>query len=258
MFEAIIYEKNETVAVITLNSPKTMNAFSYQLISELNSALDLAAEDDSVRTVVIKGGEKVFAAGGDIAGMLKMVPLEASEYSRTVQSVLNKIERLEKPVIAAISGLALGGGCELAMACDIRLASSSAKFGQPEIDLGIMPGAGATKRLARLVGPGAAKELILTGRVIDAAAAAKMGLVNQVFEDAELNDEAMKMAKRIAAKPAVAVKFIKETINTGMDLDVLDALENERKAFSLLFSTADKKEGMLAFMEKRKPQYQGK
>ncbi|NLC08108.1 MAG: hypothetical protein GX755_09140 [Syntrophomonadaceae bacterium] len=258
VFEKVRYELIDSVAVVTLNDPKANNAFSFQLVSELSQAIDEAANNEAVRVVMITGGEKVFAAGGDIEGMLKMSVQEASHYSETVQKVFLKIESLGKPVIAVVGGPAIGGGCELTLICDLRIASTRAKFGQPEVDLGVMPGAGATKRLTRLVGPALAKEMIFTGKLIDAATAKEIGLVNQVVEPADLMNEAMKLARKIATKAPLAIRLAKETINRGMDTDIVSATEYETRGFALLFSTADRQEGMRAFLEKRRPDFQGK
>lgn len=256
-FERICFEIIEPAAVITLNDPKTYNAFSHQLVSELSEAIDKAASNEAARVVLITGGDKVFAAGGDIEGMLKMSVFEASHYSETVQKIFLKIEALPKPVIAVIGGPAIGGGCELALICDLRIASTKARFGQPEVDLGVMPGAGATKRLTRLVGPAIAKEMIFTGKVIDAATAKEIGLINQVVEPPELMNEAMKLAKKIAFKAPLAIRLAKETINRGLDTDLVSAMEYERRGFALLFSSTDRAEGMSAFIEKRRPNFRG-
>lgn len=255
--EKVCCEIIDQIAIITLNDPKTNNAFSYQLVSELSQAIDEAANNETVRVVMITGGEKVFAAGGDIEGMLKMSVQEASRYSETVQKVFLKIESLSKPVIAVIGGPAIGGGCELTLICDLRIASTKAKFGQPEVDLGVMPGAGATKRLTQLIGPALAKEMIFTSRLIDAATAKEIGLVNQVVEPADLLSEAMKLAKKIASKAPLAIRLAKETINRGLNTDIVSATEYERRGFALLFSSADRLEGMSAFIEKRRPNFRG-
>ncbi|NLK52988.1 MAG: hypothetical protein GX295_11195 [Syntrophomonadaceae bacterium] len=256
--EKILYEVRDSLAIITLNDPRSLNAFSYPLVYELSLALDKAEKEPEVKVVIITGGEKVFAAGGDVPGMLEMDSFEAGHYSKTVQQIFNKIEFLSKPVIAMIAGPAIGGGCELALACDLRLASSNARFGQPEVDLGVVPGAGATVRLSRLVGPALAKEMIFTGRIIDATTAQQIGLVNQVVEPAELWPVAKKLALKIANKAPMAIRLAKEAINVAMNSDFLTATQFESRGFALTFSTVDKNEGMKAFLDKRKPVFQGK
>jgi len=256
-WENLLYKVEDSVAILTLNSPSNFNAFSPSLVRELSKALEVIEAEEEIKVVILTGGEKVFAAGGDIAGMLEMGPLDAERYSAMVQNVLNQVESLSKPVIAAVAGSALGGGCELAMACDLRIAATNATFGQPEVELGIMPGAGATKRLARLVGPAIAKELIFTGRIIKADAAYEIGLVNKVVPPDQLMTEALNLAQIIARKPPSAIRLAKTTLNIVLETDLFCALELERRGFAILFSTEDKREGMRAFLEKRKPVFRG-
>ncbi|SFR04560.1 enoyl-CoA hydratase/isomerase family protein [Desulfoscipio geothermicus] len=257
-FKFLIYEKEGYVSRVTLNRPKVLNALNSEVFDEIGRAMDLAAADDGVHAVVITGGEKVFAAGADIAEMATADPVSVYKFGETAQGALNKVENLPKPVIAAINGYALGGGCELALACDIRIAGESAKIGLPEINLGIFPGAGGTQRLPRLVGAARAKELMFTGDMIDAARAEKIGLVNQVVPDGEVLSTAVKLAARMAQKGAVAMAMLKTAINQGLATDLASGLNIERQCFSLLFATEDQKEGMQAFMEKRKPEFKGR
>ncbi len=253
----LLYEKSDGISVITLNRPKAMNAINDDLIKELSMVLDAAASDEEVRAVIITGGPKAFAAGGDIAFMLEAAPLAAEQFVDNVREAFDKIEQMAKPVVAAISGLALGGGCELAMACDIRLAAEGTLFGQPEINLGIMPGAGGTQRLTRLVGPGWAKHMILTGANIDVDTAFKIGLVTKIVPKDDLMEEARKIAKLLVAKSPIALKTAKSCINSAPDVNLAAGLSNEIKSWALLFSSQDQKEGMKAFLEKRKPEFTG-
>lgn len=257
-YEVIQLNKENGVATITLNRPP-MNPLNSQIFRELIQAADELQADAIVKAVIITGaGDKAFAAGADITEMANLTPVEAYSFCQGSRIAFEKIENLGKPVIAAINGLALGGGCELALSCDFRLAADAAKFGQPEINLGIIPGAGGTQRLSRLIGAAKAKELIFLGDIFDAAAAEKMGLVNKVVPVDSLLEEARKLARKLASKPAVAMKMAKAAINTGVNLDITSALTLEIQNFIIAFASDDRKEGMGAFMEKRKPNFTDK
>ncbi|MBU1343195.1 MAG: enoyl-CoA hydratase/isomerase family protein [Proteobacteria bacterium] len=255
-FNTIICEKNEGIGIITLNKPQSMNALDSELVKELHHAFDELADDQALTAVIICGSEKVFAAGGDIREICRITtPVEAHRFITRVHALFNTIEGFLVPVIAAISGLALGGGCELALACDIRIASETAIFGQPEINIGVIPGGGGTQRLPRLVGVGKAKELLYTGESIDAKEALRIGLVNKVVPTASLMDAAGAMAAKCSLKPAFALKMTKMAVNDGMNMDLYSALKYETRCFEWLFATHDQKEGMAAFIEKRIPKF---
>lgn len=257
-YKNLIIEKEDEIAVLTMNRPKTLNALNSETLMELKSALESLEKDKAVKVVIITGAERSFVAGADISEMVDMNALEAQNHSKLGQETFFKIENLCKTVIAAINGFALGGGCELAMACDIRIASSKAKFGQPEVNLGVTPGFGGTQRLPRLVGKGKAKELIFTGDIINADEALRIGLVNRVVEPEKLMEEAKNLAKKIASKGQIAVRLAKADINYGMEVDLPSGCAIEIDAFGLCFSTHDQKEGMRAFLERRKPKFKGK
>jgi enoyl-CoA hydratase/carnithine racemase len=253
-YETIIYEKKEGIGTITLNRPKMMNALNSRVFRELGHILVEIERDDSIAVVIITGGEKFFAAGADITEISGIsTPIDAHDFLKEPQAVFNKIENLEKPIIAAVGGLALGGGCELAMACDLRIAAENASFGQPEIKIGVIPGGGGTQRLPRIVGVTKAKEILFTGDFIDASEAYRIGLVNKVIPVASLMDEARKMALKIARQPRLALKMTKLAINGGMNMELKSAIAYEARCSEILFSTEDQKEGMKAFIEKRKP-----
>lgn len=255
-FENIILEIKEHIAVITLNRPKVMNALNEDLVAELDKAVDKIAGNDEVRAVIITGGEKNFAAGADISKMVEGNPQWAKSFS--FKDTFNKIENLQKPTIAAVSGYALGGGLELALVCDLRIVTEGAKLGLPEINLGIFPGAGGTQRLPRLIGSTRAKEMIYLGSIIDAQTALSYGLVNQVVKEENLLEEAMKIARKLAAKPPVALRTAKQVIQDGLSMDLRSGIEYEAVVWASLFATEDQKEGMRAFQEKRKPNFKGK
>lgn len=258
-FKNLEVKKEEGIATLTINRPQVLNALNRETINELDRALDELAEDDGTRVIIITGaGEKAFVAGADIQEFQKMSPDEALNFSRKAQSVFLKIERLKKPVIAAINGYTLGGGLELCMACDIAYASEKAIFGQPEINLGIIPGAGGTQRLSRLVGKQRAKELIFTGEIIDAAEAFRIGLINKLVPAERLMSEVKALAEKVSTKGAIALEMAKLTIEEGYGLDLYTAHALEAKAFALLFATEDQKEGISAFLEKRKPVFKGR
>lgn len=247
----IIFQKEDKIAIIKMNRPKFLNALNSETLKELELLIDRIAEDDEINAVILTGEGKAFVAGADITEMKELSAIEGRSFGILGNRVFRKIELLEKPVIAAVNGFALGGGCELAMACDIRLASVKAKFGQPEVGLGITPGFGGTQRLARLVGMGMAKQLIFTGDMIKADEALRIGLVNKVIDPEVLLEEARAMAEKIAANAPIAVKLSKAAINRGMQSDIDTGLMYEAEAFGTCFSTEDQKEGMTAFVEKR-------
>ncbi|MBP2073355.1 short-chain-enoyl-CoA hydratase [Thermoanaerobacterium butyriciformans] len=252
----VVFNKDDGVAIITINRPKSLNALNYETLKELDSALDKAEDDKDVKVVIITGsGEKAFVAGADIAEMKNMTPLEAKKFSEYGQSVFRKIETLSKPVIAAVNGFALGGGCELSMACDIRIASKNAKFGQPEVGLGIIPGFSGTQRLPRIIGTSKAKELIFTGEMINSDEAYRIGLISKIVELSDLIEESKKLAKTIMSKSQIAISLAKEAINKGMETDIDTGNTIEAEKFSLCFTTEDQKEGMNAFSEKRTPKF---
>jgi enoyl-CoA hydratase len=258
-FQNLLFEKEEGIGVVTINRPKALNALNEATVRELDKIIDVLAEDSSVKVVVITGsGEKSFVAGADIVEMKDKTALEGREWGILAQAVFNKLENLPKPVLAAVNGFALGGGNELAMACDIRIASENAKFGQPEVSLGVTPGFGGTQRLPRLVGKGLAKEMLFTGDMIDAAEAYRTGLANKVVPADKLMTETKALAKKIMSRGPVAVKMCKSAVNEGMDMDLQSGVAYEAEVWGLCFATADQKEGMKAFVEKRKATFIGK
>ncbi len=258
-YETILYEKRGGIAVIRLNRPRALNALNSTLINELTEAGQDVAGDDDVGALIITGTEKVFAAGADIKEItnIKSAPM-AYDFVNRAQKLFDTIDFMDKPSIAAVSGLALGGGCELALACDLRLASENAIFGQPEIKIGVIPGGGGTQRLPRLVGLGRAKELLYLGESIDAREAWRIGLVNQVVPPESLMETAEKIARDLLARPAYALKMLKNAVNEGMGMDLRAGLSYEKRCFEVLFTTEDKEEGLAAFLEKRKPEFKGR
>jgi enoyl-CoA hydratase len=257
--ENVIYDKKGPIAYVTLNRPKVMNALNKATIAELRTAFEDARDDAAMRGVVLTGaGEKAFAAGADIAEMANNTAVEAEQGTRRGQALTDLIENLGKPVIAAVNGFALGGGCELAMACSIRIAAESAKFGQPEVKLGVMPGYGGTQRLPRLVGKGRALKLILSGDIIDAAEAYRIGLVDEIVPGAQLIERAETVLRKIVVNAPFSVKYALEAVNRGLETSVSEGLVIEASLFAVCASTDDKKEGMSAFLEKRAPKFQGK
>lgn len=249
----------DLIATITFNRPKSLNSITEEVFIELEESLDELAKDDDVAVIILTGaGEKAFIAGGDITTMVEATPDWARDFARLAQRVLNRIEESPKPVIAAINGYALGGGCELAMACDIRIASENALFGQPEVKLGIIPGFAGTQRLTRLVGKGRAKEIIFTGEMFNAEEACRIGLVNKVVPLDDLMQTARDMASIIAQRSRTAVRLSKEAIDNGIEMDMARAEKYEADLFALCFSSEDQREGMLAFVEKRQPDFKGK
>ncbi len=256
--EYLIYEVTEHVAKITLNRSQVLNALNPQLYQELAELLETISKDRNVRAVIITGaGEKAFAAGADISAMQSMTAYEARNLSQIGQRPLNLIESLPQPVIGAINGMALGGGCELAMACDLRIASENAVFGQPEINLSIIPGGGGTQRLPRIVGMACAKELIFTGKIIKAKDALNIGLVNKVVPQYELMSTAENLAKEICKKGPIAMALAKAAINKTSEVPLRLGLDFEIESFAGCFATKDQKEGMAAFLEKRDPNIKG-
>lgn len=245
-------EKREDIAIVRINRPEKLNAMNIDVIKEIGNVMDQLDKDDSVKVVIVTGaGEKAFSAGADIEYMSKISPLEAEQYAMTGHATLNKIENLSKPVIAAVNGYALGGGCELSLACDLRIASKNAVMGQPEVTIGICPGWGGTQRLMRIVGLARAKDLIYSGRRISADEAFQMGLVNKVVELPQLMDECMNIAKQIAKNSAIAVRVSKTLLNRGMDSDINTGLKLEIYGWSLCFSHPDRAERMKAFVQKK-------
>ena len=257
-YKKLIIQDNGAVRVIKINNPEALNALNTAILKELDAAFTEVAEDNGILAVVLTGEGRAFVAGADISEMKSKNAIEGEIFGKLGASVFRKIELLPKPVIAAVNGFALGGGCELAMSCDIRLASAKAKFGQPEVGLGITPGFSGTQRMPRLIGMGKAKELIYTADIIDAAEAYRIGLVNHVYEPEALMEEAMKMAEKIASKAPIAVKNSKEAINRGIQTDMDSAVAIEAYLFGLCFASEDQKEGMTAFFEKRKANFQNK
>jgi len=258
-YENLIVERDDAVLIITINRPTVLNALNGQVLDELSDAINQARADDGVRALVLTGaGEKAFVAGADIKELAVQTPVTGREHARKGQALFDRIERLGKPVIAAVNGFALGGGCELAMACTVRLAADTAKFGQPEINLGLLPGYAGSQRLPRLVGRGRALELLLTGAQITAEEAWRIGLVNRVVPAAQLGAEARTLARTLASKPAVAVRYILDAVASGLDMSFADAQDYEATLFGLVATTEDMREGTTAFIEKRKPTFQGR
>ena len=258
-FENITLEKRNSIAYVTINRPKVLNALNMATMEELRSAFHAIKGDAEVRVVILTGAsEKAFVAGADINELQKHNPVEAKEYTHRGQAVLNLIENLGKPVIACINGFALGGGCELAMACTMRLAGDHAKLGQPEVKLGIMAGYGGTQRLPRLVGKGVAMQLLLAGEMISAQDAHRIGLVNEVVPQAELIARAEAIAQKIIANAPLAVQYTMEAVNHGMEMTLRDGLYLEATLFGMCCATEDKNEGTTAFLEKRAAAFKGK
>lgn len=253
----IVIEKTGHVAVLKINRPDALNALNTEVLSELDRAVDQLDEDDEVRVVVITGEGRAFVAGADIGEMATLNMTEGRSFGQKGQKLYRKIEKMEKPTIAAVNGFALGGGCELAMACDIRYASETAIFGQPEVGLGITPGFSGTQRLTQLVGKGLATEIILSANNIDANRAKEIGLVNRVTAPEELMTETMKLAEKIASNAPLAVRWANSAIRRGMEADTDTGIAIEGDLFGMCFATADQKEGMKAFLERRKAEFKG-
>lgn len=255
-YEHILFAIEDRIATITFNRPDKLNALNREMLSEFSEALELVRGNPDIRVLVLTGAGRAFIAGADVSEFLRFDPLEARKFAQAAHELGFKLEALEIPVIAAVNGFALGGGCEMAMACDFIYAAETARFGQPEINLGIIPGFGATQRLARLVGKAAAKELILTGRMIEAQEALRLGLVAQVFPPDELLKESLKVAHSLAAKGRVSLRAAKEAVDRGFDLDLRNACALEVDAFALCFASPDAREGARAFLEKRPPRFE--
>ncbi len=258
MYDNLKYEIENGICYLTVSRAEALNSLNEKVLTELYDAFTKISNDSNVRAVILTGEGKAFVAGADIAKMSELNSLEGRNMMKLGHSVMNLIEAIEKPVIAAVNGFALGGGCELAMACDIRIASDKAKFGQPEVNLGIIPGFGGTQRLSRLVGKGIAKYLIMTAEIIDSAEAYRIGLVEKVVSHEELIDKATELANTILSKAPIAVNLAKSVINIGYDLDMNAACQLEIETFTAAFGSEDKKEGMTAFIEKRAAIFQNK
>ena len=257
-YKNVLFEVKENVALLTINRPKVLNALNPETLDEIEDVIDRIYKENLARVLVITGaGDKAFVAGADISEFPKMNSLQARLFAKKGQDIFFKIENLPIPTIACVNGYALGGGCELAMSCDFIYASEKARFGQPEINLGIIPGFGGTQRLARLVGRAKAKELCMTGEQISAQEAKELGLVAKVFKHEELMDKTMEVAKALANKAAVALRAIKEVINRGVEVDLVTGCALEGEVFATAFASEDAKEGVSAFLEKRKPNFKG-
>jgi len=257
-FKNILYDKKDEIATITINRPKALNALNKDTLLEIRSAIADAAKDSSIKVVIITGaGTRAFCAGADVAELSGRSPIEITKFIKLGQDTLSIIENFDKPVIAAVNGLALGGGCELVMACDLAVASDQAKFGQPEINLGIMPGWGGTQRLTRLVGIKKAKEIVLLGEMIGSDEALRTGLVNKVVPAEKLMDEANAIARKLADKSPLALRFAKLAVNKALETSLAEGLEFEKTTFALLYSSEDAKEGINSFLAKKKPVWKG-
>lgn len=257
-FKNLLFRKEGKIGILSINNPKSLNALNTEVLTELDHILEQISRDEEVYVLIITGEGESFAAGADIVEMSTMSVEEGRRWAELGMRAFRKIEIMEKPVIAAINGYALGGGCELALSCDLRIASEKARIGQPEIFLGITPGFGGTQRLPRLIGMTKAKEFIYTGKSMNPEEAERIGLVNKVVKPEELMDEVLSLANKIAALPRVAIKYNKVAMNRGIEVDLDAGLEIEKNIFAMCFATEDQKEGMTAFIEKRKPVYKGK
>lgn len=251
----LLLTRENRIAVVTINRPEVLNALNRETVDELDALVDELNRDQELRAVIFTGGEKHFAAGADITAMVEGNP----EFARgfVFKDTFNKIDDLSKPTIAAVAGYALGAGMELALACDLRVAKSNVKFGLPEVSIGIMPGAGGTQRLPRLIGAARAKEMIMLGGMVDASTALSYGLVNRVVEE-NVVEEALKLATKLAALPPIALRSAKQVVNQGQSMELKLAIDLEAMAWASLFATEDQKEGMRAFLEKRKPEFKGR
>ena len=255
----LLIENRDGVALVTINRPRAMNSLDDGTLDDLQAAFEALGRDGAVKVIVLTGaGSKAFVAGADIAAMSEMTVSQALAFARKGQRLVNTIGRLPKPVIAAVNGFALGGGLEMAMACDFAYAAETARLGLPETTLGIMPGFGGTQKLGRLIGRSRANEMIFTGKMLSAAEALAWGIVNAVFPAEELLDKAMETARRIAANGLVGVAYAKESVRSGLDMTEADGIDHEALFFAALFATADQREGMRAFLDKRKPEFFGK
>lgn len=258
-YQTLLYEKKDNIGIVTLNRPDKRNALNSTVYKELYDVFEAIEEDPEVRVVILTGsGDRAFCAGSDIAEMQNMGPIEIQKFMVTIRKTSDFIYTLTKPTIAAVNGYALGGGCELSMCCDLRIASDKARFGQPEITLGLIPGASGTQRLPRLIGAAKAKEMIFTGDLIDAATALNLGLVNKVVPPEKLMEEVLALAAKLAGMSGPVLAMAKMAINTGLDTDIASGLNMEAKCNALCFATYDRKEGMDAFIEKRKAVFKNK
>ena len=257
--EHLLVDRDGSVSIVTINRPKVLNALNGPTLDELDQVIDDARRDDGVRVIILTGaGDRAFVAGADINELAVQTPVTGREHARKGQALFDRIERLGKPVIAAVNGLALGGGCELAMACTIRIAADTARLGQPEINLGLLPGYAGSQRLPRLVGRGRALELLLLGHQITAEEAWRIGLVNRVVPAAQLMTEARALAQSLASKAPVAVRYILDAVASGLDMSFADAQDYEATLFGLVSTTEDMREGTRAFLEKRKAEFKGR
>ena len=258
-FKNLLLSMENEIGILTINRPKVLNALNIETLKELQAGIQEVKDNPAMKVLIITGaGEKAFVAGADIQEMKEMDSVAALTFSRLGHDTMKMIQDLERPVIAAVNGFALGGGTEIALACDFIYASDNAKFGLPEVTLGVFPGFGGTQRLPRLIGKGKAKELIMTGKMISAQDAFQMGMVNRVLPQASLMEETKKVATQIAGNGPIGLRLAKRVVNSGFDVDLAEACSMESLAFSICFSTEDQKEGMKAFAEKRKPSYKGR
>jgi enoyl-CoA hydratase len=258
-YKNILISSEGEIGILTINRPKALNALNIETLKEIQTGIQEIGNDTAIKVVIITGtGEKAFVAGADILEMKGMNSVEALNFSKRGHLTLKMIQDLDRPVIAAVNGFALGGGAELALACDFIYASDNSKFGLPEVTLGVFPGFGGTQRLPRLIGKGMAKEMILTGKMITAQEALQIGLVNKVVPQAALMEEAKKVAAQIAGNGAMGVRLAKQVIDSGFNMDLLEACSLESYAFGISFATEDQKEGMTAFVEKRRPNFKGR
>jgi enoyl-CoA hydratase len=259
-YETLIFEKEEGIGIVTMNRPDRLNALSFKLKEELGAVFEVMEKDDEVKVVILTGGPKAFSAGADIKerSTIQMPQPKVYFNQRKTHDFFCRIEDFEKPVIAAVSGVAVGGGCELALVCDLRIASETARFGVPEVKIGVIPAAGGTQRLPRMIGITKAKELLYTGDFIDAQESYRLGLVNKVVSPDKLLEEAKALARKLMNNPPLSIKFAKRAVNVGMQLDLASALDYETYCAAMLITSEDRIEGFKAFVEKRKPVYKGR
>ncbi len=257
-FKTMLYEKEGNIGIMTLNRPKVMNALDIDVLIDLTSILDIIEADDEVKAVILTGSPKVFAAGGDIAYMLTVTATDVEKFIAKTHAIFNRIESFCKPIVAAIAGLAFGGGVEIALACDIRIAAEGSMLGVPESNLGLFPAAGGTQRLSKIVGLGWAKDMVLTGEPITVDTAHRIGLITRVVKPENLMAEAKKVATLLASKAPITANITKQSLNNSIHADLGSALLFDQKCFAYLFATEDHTEGLKAFIEKRKPEFKGK